>query len=534
MADTEPADADDQAQETHAPAPFWLLARSKRHFTAHPLSAWAELQRQADVEVWAAFTDPSNNPSYPGWPLRNLLLLAAKRWGCQSLRVICVRDSRGHMDVARSLHLTVQIPTLPDGWEEPSSKACPEAVGWEASAVTGKPGPRLTNLGPSMDPRLLAESAVDLNVSLMRWRAAPELGMDRLREARCLLLGAGTLGCAVARTLLGWGVRTVSFVDNSRVAFSNPVRQSLYEFQDCTGGGAPKAAAAAAKLRDIFPSVRSEGVQLCIPMPGHPLSGEADIQKVHQEFLQLEQLVLSHDVLFLLMDTRESRWLPTLLAAAHGKLAINAALGFDSFLVMRHGAAPREGSAFSTGLDQPGCRRLGCYFCNDVVAPVDSTVDRTLDQQCTVARPGLAPMAGSVAVELMAATLQHPDGVHAPTGDQGKAGTGSTGSLPLGLPPHMVRGQLNGFSQMCLTGEAYRQCTACSPAVVDRYQQHGWDFVLEALQAPKVLEDLTGLTELHASTAAYDPGCDDSDDDAEPAAPTSADADDGDDVWTSI
>lgn len=88
----------------------------------------------------------------------------------------------------------------------------------------------------------------------------------------CMQVPAGTLGCAVARTLLGWGVRRITFIDSARVSYSNPVRQSLYEFEDCQGGGAPKAEAAAAKLRAIFPAVEAEGVEMTIPMPGHNLS----------------------------------------------------------------------------------------------------------------------------------------------------------------------------------------------------------------------------------------------------------------------
>lgn len=63
-------------------------------------------------------------------------------------------------------------------------------VGWEANS-TGKLAPCQVDLGPSMDPHRLAESAVTLNVSLMRWRAAPSLGIDRLQDLKILLLGAG-------------------------------------------------------------------------------------------------------------------------------------------------------------------------------------------------------------------------------------------------------------------------------------------------------------------------------------------------------
>jgi ubiquitin-like modifier-activating enzyme ATG7 len=95
---------------------------------------------------------------------------------------------------------------------------------------------------------------------------------------------------------------------------------------------------------------------------------------------------------------------------------MNAALGFDTYLVMRHGARQPSSSG----------SRLGCYYCNDIVAPADvgaipthkcltlpcfqSLTDRTLDQMCTVTRPGLASIAASTAVELLVSLLQHPDG----------------------------------------------------------------------------------------------------------------------------
>jgi ubiquitin-like modifier-activating enzyme ATG7 len=60
---------------------------------------------------------------------------------------------------------------------------------------------------------------------------------------------------------------------------------------------------------------------------------------------------------------------------------INSALGFDSFLVMRHGvkatAATSPASSQFDSVEQQRnsftgdipASQLGCYYCNDIVAP---------------------------------------------------------------------------------------------------------------------------------------------------------------------
>ena len=104
-----------------------------------------------------------------------------------------------------------------------------------------------------MDDKTLAKEAVDLNIKLMKWRLLPTLDIPKVQSKKCLLFGAGTLGCQLARNLIGWGIKNITFIDNSRVSYSNPVRQTLYEFEDTINGGKFKAETAAEKLMKIYP-----------------------------------------------------------------------------------------------------------------------------------------------------------------------------------------------------------------------------------------------------------------------------------------
>lgn len=390
--------------------------------------------------------------------LKNYLYFVATK-GFQTITLYVYRNN------GLSYTLKLELDPAFDADEEP------KVTGWERS-VQGKLAPKLADLGSLINPNQLAEQAVDLNLKLMKWRVAPQLDLDIIKDQKVLLLGAGTLGSYVSRVLMGWGVRNITFVDNGRVSYSNPVRQPLFAFKDCfsdSNQGAFKATRASEALKEIFPGVSSKGYNLEVPMIGHPVSALNETA-TKENFDTLEHLFEENDVIFLLMDSRESRWLPTLLGISHNKIVINAALGFDSYLVMRHSPLDMEG-------------RLGCYYCNDVVAPTDSLSDRTLDQMCTVTRPGGALMASSLAVELLVSILQHPKKQHAQVND----------GTRFGEVPHQIRGFLHTFNQSKLSIPAYKHCSACSDTVVQLFQQEGWEFVKKCLNSTDYLETVCGL-----------------------------------------
>ena len=464
-------------------ASAWLVSEDGRE--AYALTEY-EARTRDGAKPRLAFADACCAMTHPGWTLRNLAVLASARWGASALDVVCVRARKGRVAAEACVKFTMSFPKF--------DVETMKVVGWERNA-RGKMGPRTVDLGASMDPNQLASQAVDLNLKLMRWRLLPELDQEKLAATKCLLIGAGTLGCAVARTLMGWGVKHITFVDSGRVSYSNPVRQSLFEFEDCLDGGAPKAAAAAKKLTEIFPGMFSEGVLMSIPMPGHSVSDELKAS-VFKDVDDIEALIDAHDVVYVLTDTRESRWLPTLICADKGKICINTALGFNTYLVMRHGC----------GVDHASSSRLGCYFCNDVMAPANSTKDRTLDQQCTVTRPGLAPIASALAAELMVALLHAENGARrrlrltTKTGPRRAKPTPS----PLGVVPHQIRGSVAGFTQTLFDAPCFPRCTACSAAVVAKYRDDRDGFLTAVFDDPKTLEDATGLTDLLGAVDADD------------------------------
>ncbi|CAJ1947747.1 unnamed protein product [Cylindrotheca closterium] len=523
-----------EQESNQLPTFFVFSNQDPSDIVIHPLSkdSFSKLSKDHDgsaeqlvfgfVDSTTVTTDTTQQVVPPmGWPLRNLLayLSIHLNLGGSTISILSFRPNRLHRLVDETIpsvnsssnnHIQLQmaVPNKEDYSFEQNNTSDNnnpydkyKVVGWELNA-RGKPGPRWVNLKPLLDKNHLAIQAADLNLKLMKWRMIPNLDVTRLQSTKVLLIGAGTLGCSVARTLMGWGIRDFTILDYGTVSYSNPVRQNLFALEDChfnNGQGKPKAQAAADALKTIAADVKSRGIHLSIPMPGHSES----LESVQESVSQLDTLVQEADAIFLLTDTRESRWLPTVMAAAHDKILINAALGLDSWLVMRHGGGVGN--------------RLGCYFCNDVVAPENSTKNRTLDQQCTVTRPGLAPIASSMAAELLVSIMHHPLKQLAPapkTRSSAFSPTVSKGgddeeeevsdSSPLGVMPHQIRGSLVSYTMMTPTVPCFTHCTGCSQPLIDAYKKDKMELVFETCKSVNgsYLEQISGLEEFRAQAAA--------------------------------
>ncbi|CAD7924287.1 unnamed protein product [Amoebophrya sp. A120] len=421
-------------------------------------------------EKFLVYFDSGENDTYDSG-FRNVLTLLwldggktfrtkAEGEGGTKFSTQCVVVQKG----AGAKRLTVRFAAQPT---DKDREKCPEknfSPGWLKNEQ-GTSVVRQVDLAQWLNPAAIAKSAVDLNIKLMKWRLVPDLEPEKMQDLRFLMLGSGTLGCALARNLLGWGVRHITFLDSGIVNFSNPVRQSLFTHQDAVDQR-PKAEAAFARAKDVMPELEGGAVQLEIPMPGHSHSySEENIEK-------LQKLIDSHDVICMLTDSRESRWLPSLLVAASKRpvLGLTVALGFDSFLVMTQSC---------------GAAKRACYFCNDVSAPTDSLKERTLDRQCTVVRPGVSGLASALASELVAALSQHPQGFEAQKED----------SL-LGKVPDQIRGYLSDYRLVPLETEPFAQCVCCSPQIRNAYETEGMGFIRKCVEDNRILEEVSGLNNM--------------------------------------
>ena len=312
-----------------------------------------------------------------------------------------------------------------------------------------------------------------------------------LSDLHVLLIGAGTLGCAVARCLVGWGVQNITFVDSGVVSPSNPTRQCLYRWKEAAERNRMKATLAAEELKAINPAINSHGVIFEVPMPDHVVQGEMEKEEmerlVEEKVKRLCDLIDTHDVVFLLTDSRESRWLPSLLCCIARKLCINIALGGDSIIIQRYGldfeVYAKEGLKQLKSLhtllsgkctmDDDYMKRESCYFCSGILSPVDSLTDRDIDQLCTTTRIGLTYIASGFAVELLINFLH------------------KKGESTLGITPNQVRKgmcierqirmSLIDFKLMNCSTPSLSNCTCCCQSIQKWCLEGGTKFIAKCI-----------------------------------------------------
>lgn len=617
-----------------------------------------DLFRSSHSTVYISLIDFSRTNNSCSWPVRNLLFCICIGASLYDLpvRVLAFRDFHSSLlqssSNGSSKDLSYSLPAFAGNHHviqsriftirTPSAEAFANRLllaGWlshrgQDTQLKGLDTNKLPlpsealftlNLQSFLDHKVVQQNATELNVKLIKWRILPSFRPHTIQQLRFLLIGMGTLGCHIARDLVGWGALKLTLLDCAAVAPSNPARQSLYLARDVENAlvtpssglplrGRSKVQIAKERLLEVRGDLEIDTIELEIPMPNQerfllpvkeflgttdmpsPIEvSELNETQTYAAFMhdRLRELIESHDCVLLLTDSRESRWLPALIVQSlsfakhlasqqnlqqslqdrtkvwpeqkrltvHQRLlnpfsppiCLTVALGFDTFVVIRHGTyadmplppdvdLPEEHkSDVNEKADQDSvCQsrgifmkcdtfraRLSCYFCNDLSAPSSvGSRHRTLDQQCTVTRTGIAGFASAIAVETLTSLSQAPYGFGAMPSDRraemAKKLEGNVNKWPpelihkirqgcvddlnhiscLGDCPHVTRGSVASFSIRSDWHPAFDICVCCSEAVQQAYLNEGSAFIEGVVRDSSRLEDISGLSKFRQVTDA--------------------------------
>ncbi|GBE60593.1 ubiquitin-like modifier-activating enzyme ATG7 [Babesia ovata] len=350
----------------------------------------------------------------------------------------------------------------------------------------------------------------ELHLQMMKWKVIPQLSPANITGTNICIIGAGALGCHIIRQFLAWGTRNFVVIDHAKV--TNATRQCLFNVSDSTDQ-AYKATMACHEIKRIRPDANAIPVNMLVPMPGHFISEE----ELRISYTSLTNIMLKCDAVFLATDSKESRWLPSLIGAARryyssemesgavdgshsnaelienrrAPLVISTGLTFDTFMVIRHGYGDFDG---------------GCYFCSDVQWPDDTISSRPIDETCTLVKPASVAMCAAAAVELFISLTQHPRRFEAP----------HSGNSCIGGVPHAIHMSLSGMTVAHETiksadmyvnkfyVEASRRCVCCSDAVFKRLKSNPFDFLHQVVINPSILGDISGLNRTLSAVSGYD------------------------------
>jgi hypothetical protein len=93
-------------------------------------------------------------------------------------------------------------------------------------------------------------------------------------------------------------------------------------------------------------------------MPGHPPADAAAASATQSATTALDTLIQQHDIVFLLTDSRESRWLPTLLCRVHEKVWGNATVENK---MGRLGGVSQRNEGMVVDWSDAGCDQYGAW-----------------------------------------------------------------------------------------------------------------------------------------------------------------------------